>query len=481
MSEVPAVSRRSVLGGAVATGAIAVGFGVVGSAPALAAPGASGAVTASEPRRLAGQTSMINVPYEARRTVRVAVIGLGNRGNGMTTGWSAVPGCQVTAICDIRPDRAKRVADDLAKAGKPRPAEFGGSADSYAEMLKRDDIDLVYIATPWEFHYQQGKAALLAGKHVIVELPIATKLDELWDLVDTCERTRRHLMLAENCSYGRNELAMLKMAHEGVFGDVTNGHGGYLHDLRALLFSDTYYTDSWRRLWHTRSIASFYPMHGLGPIAAAMDINRGDRMTTLHATATAPKGLADYRERFVPKGHPSWNETYINGDLVTCMIETANGRTIRAEHDVSSPRPYSRINSLAGSRGLFEDYAGTSSTGARVYFEPDHGDDSWRDFESYRKEFDHWLWKKIGDDAANNGGHGGMDYVMQWRTVQLMRAGLVPDIDVYDSAAWCAPVPLSVMSLEKEGKPVGIPDFTRGSWVNLRLGLDSRMIEMPPV
>ncbi|MEW2487223.1 Gfo/Idh/MocA family oxidoreductase [Streptomyces sp. NPDC048411] len=481
MSEVPAVSRRSVLGGAVATGAIAIGFGAAGSAPALAAPGASGAVTASEPRRTAGQTSMINVPYEAHRTVRVAVIGLGNRGASMTPGWSAVPGCQVTAVCDIRADRAKRVADNLVKAGKPRPAEFGGSADSYAEMLKRDDIDLVYIATPWEFHYPQGKAALLAGKHVIVELPIATQLDELWDLVDTCERTRRHLMLAENCSYGRNELAMLKMAHDGVFGDVTNGHGGYLHDLRALLFSDTYYTDSWRRLWHTRSIASFYSMHGLAPIAAAMDINRGDRMTTLRATATAPKGLADYRERFVPKGHPSWNETYINGDLVTCMIETANGRTIRAEHNVSEPRPYSRINSLAGSRGIFEDYAGDSSTGARIYFEPDHGDDAWRDFESYRKEFDHWLWKKIGDDAANNGGHGGMDYVMQWRTVQLMRAGLVPDIDVYDSAAWCASVPLSVMSLEKDGKPVAIPDFTRGAWVNLRLGLDSRMVEMPPV
>jgi predicted dehydrogenase len=399
----------------------------------------------------------------------------------MTKGWSVVPGCQVTAVCDIRADRAKRVADDLVKAGKPRPAEYGGSDTSYAEMLKRDDIDLVYIATPWEFHYEQGRAALLAGKHVIVELPIATELDELWDLVDTSERTRRHLMLAENCSYGRNELAMLKMAHEGVFGDVTNGHGGYLHDLRALLFSNTYYTDSWRRLWHTRSTASFYAMHGLAPVAAAMDINRGDRMTTLRATATAPKGLADYRERFVPKGHPSWNETYINGDLVTCMIETAKGRVIRAEHDVSSPRPYSRINSLAGSRGIFEDYAGTSRTGGRIYFEPDHGGHSWRDFEPYRKEFDHWLWKKIGDDAANNGGHGGMDYVLQWRTVQQMRAGLVPDIDVYDSATWCSPVPLSVMSLDRKGKPVAVPDFTRGAWVNLRGGLDSRMTDMPPV
>jgi predicted dehydrogenase len=477
MPEIPAVSRRLLLGGAIATGALAAGIGSAQAAPVTEAATA----VDPAPRRRPGQKSMIDVAFEPYRTVRVGVIGLGNRGHGMSEGWSVVPGCTVTAVCDIRAERAKRTADRLVATGKPRPAEYGGSDESFARMLERDDIDLVYIATPWEFHYQQGRAALLAGKHVIVELPIATGLDELWDLVDTSERTRRHLILSENCSYGRNELAMLKMAHEGLFGDVTNGHGGYLHDLRALLFSDTYYTDAWRRLWHTRSTASFYAMHGLAPIAAAMDINRGDRMTVLRATATEPKGLADYRERFVPRSHPSWQETYINGDLVTCLIDTAKGRVIRAEHDVSSPRPYSRINSLAGSRGIFEDYAGTSTTGGRIYVEPDHGGHSWRDFDTYRKEFDHWLWKKIGDDAANNGGHGGMDYVLQWRTVQLMRAGLVPDIDVYDSAAWCAPVPLSVKSLAAGGRPVEVPDFTRGSWVNLRTGLDSRTSEMPPV
>ncbi|WP_327121860.1 Gfo/Idh/MocA family oxidoreductase [Streptomyces sp. NBC_01341] len=479
MPGIPAVSRRLLLGGTLATGAAAAGLGPGAATAAGAAP--AEAVTAATPGRRPGQKSMINVPFEPYRTVRVGVIGLGNRGSGMTTGWSVVPGCVVTAVCDIRADRAARTADGLVAAGKPRPAEYGGSAEAYAKMLQRDDIDLVYIATPWEFHFEQGKAALLAGKHAVVELPVATELHELWDLVDTSERTRRNLMLSENCSYGRNELAMLKMAHEGLFGDVTNGHGGYLHDLRELLFSDTYYTDAWRRRWHTRSTASFYAMHGLAPVAAAMDINRGDRMTTLKATATAPKGLADYRERFIPKSHPSWRETYINGDLVSCAIETANGRTIRAEHDVSSPRPYSRINSLAGSRGIFEDYAGTSTTGGRIYVEPDHGGHSWRDFDTYLKEFDHWLWKKIGDDAASNGGHGGMDYVLQWRTVQLMRTGLVPDIDVYDSASWCAPVPLSVMSLEKKGRPVPVPDFTRGSWVNLRTGLDSRSTDMPPV
>lgn len=424
---------------------------------------------------------MIGVPFERHQSVRIGIIGVGNRGNSMSIGWAAVPGAKVVAVCDIRKARATNIANSLVAKGRPRPAEYGGTADSYKQMLADMDLDLVYIATPWEFHHEQGKAAMLAGAHAMVELPVATELAELWDLVDTSEKTRKHLMLAENCSYGRNELAMLKMAHEGVFGDVTNGHGGYLHDLRELLFADGYYTDDWRRKWHTRSTASFYAMHGLAPIAAAMDINRGDRMKTLSATATPPKGLADYRARFVPKGHRSWNEEYINGDLVTCLIGTEKGRIIRAEHDVSTPRPYSRINSLAGSRGIFEDYAGGGSTGARVYLEPDHGGHNWADFAPSQQKFDHWLWKKVGADAAANGGHGGMDYIMQWRTVQSMRTGTIADIDVYDSAAWCAPVPLSAISLADGGRPVDIPDFTRGGWVRPRVGLDSVALDMPAV
>ena len=464
MPELPKHSRRAFL----TTGAagVAAGLVAVNSGPALATPLA--------PTRRRGQKSMVGVPFDSYETVRIGLIGLGNRGMGMLTGWTAVPGAVVTAVCDIRPDRATRAADRVQAEGKPRPAEHSGSDESFLELVNRDDVDFVYVATPWEFHYEHGRAAMKGGKHVGIELPIATELEELWDLVDTSERTQRHCWLMENCSYGRNELAILKMAHEGVFGEITNGHGGYLHDLRELLFSDTYYTDTWRRKWHTRSNASFYAMHGLAPIAADMDINRGDRMTTLRAFETEPKGLADYRERNIPRDHPSWNETYLKGDLTTCMIGTHRGRVIRAEHDVSSPRPYSRINSLAGSRGIVEDYP------ARIYFEPDHGGHSWRDFAPYQQEFDHWLWRKVGDDAEENGGHGGMDYILQWRIVQQMRAGLVPDIDIYDSAVWCSPVPLSVQSLRKDGAEVAVPDFTRGRWAELRTGLDSRESEMPP-
>ena len=465
MVELSTTSRRGLLGGALAVSGLAAAPTHVLGAPA----------------RLRGQRSMIGVPFEEHETVRIGLIGLGNRGMGMLSGWLAVPGAQVTAVCDIRTDRAERAADQVEQAGRPRPATYGGSDSSFERLLDRDDVDLVYVATPWEFHYPQGRAALRAGKHVGVELPIALELDELWDLVDSSERNRKHLWLMENCSYGRNELAMLKMAHDGAFGDVTNGHGGYLHDLRELLFSDTYYTDAWRRMWHTRQDASFYPMHGLAPIAACMDINRGDRMLSLAATSTAPRGLADYRERFVPRTHPSWQETYVKGDLTTCLIETQKGRVIRAEHDVSSPRPYSRINSLAGTLGIVEDYVPVGQAGARVYVEPDHSGHSWRDFTPYRDEYDHWLWKKVGSNPDNPGGHGGIDYILQWRIVQQMRAGLVPDIDVYDAAVWSSPVPLSAASLKQDGRPVEVPDFTRGRWAELRPGLDSRESDMPAV
>ncbi|RCK69450.1 gfo/Idh/MocA family oxidoreductase [Desertihabitans brevis] len=470
MPDLPPLSRRLVLGGALA--------GTATGTVATALPAAADVVPQPSPPRPRGQQSMIGVPFEPREVVRIGLIGLGNRGMGMLPAWVDVPGAQVVAVCDVRAERARRAADQVAAKGKPRPTEYSRGRTGYKQMLAREELDLVYIATPWEFHHEQGVAALRTGAHVGVELPVATELDELWDLVDTSEKTRRHLWLMENCSYGRNELAMLRMAHDGVFGDITNGHGGYLHDLRELLFADGYYTDDWRRLWHTRSRASFYPMHGLAPIAAAMDINRGDRMVTLQATDTPPRGLADYRERFVPRDHRSWDETYINGDLVTCLIGTEQGRVIRAEHDVSSPRPYSRINTLAGSRGILEDYAGTDETGARVYLEPHHDGHTWRGFAEVRAEYDHWLWRKLGDEAAN-GGHGGMDYLLQWRVVQQLRAGLVPDIDVYDAAAWCSPVPLSVASLEADGAPVEVPDFTRGQWRDARPGLDSEETDMP--
>lgn len=410
---------------------------------------------------------MVGVPFDQYDEVRVGIIGLGNRGMGMLPLFDAVPGVRVTAVCDVRPERVRQASDRLAENGSRRPREYSRSARDFERLAQASDVDFVFIATPWEDHYEQGAACLRGGKHVGIDLPIATELEELWSLVDLSEQTRRHCLLMANCNYGRQELAMLKMAHDGVFGEITNGHGGYLHDLRDLLFSETYYYNQWRRKWFTQRNRAFYPMHGLGPIAAAMDVNRGDRMVSLTATASPAHGLADYRERNVSTDRADvWDEEYIAGDRVTCMITTEQGRLIRAEDDVCTPRPYSRINTIAGSRGVLEDYP------SRIYLEPEHSDHSWQDSGPWLQEYDHWLWREIGDDAENHGGHGGMDYILVYRVMQCMRQGLVPDIDVYDSATWCSPVPLSEASLSTGG-PVEIPDFTRGNYTEYRNGLDS--------
>lgn len=456
-------SRRSVLWTAGAAGA-GLGLGgltagqasAAGRAPAAAAATPAAAPTAKGP-------SMIGVPFERRRTVRVGIVGLGNRGASMIDLFLAVPGVRVVALCDPVREKTARAAKKVTDAGQPAPAVYSKDEDDYEKLCERGDLDFVYLATPWDLHFPMAKAALRGGKHVGVECPLALRLDELWELVDLSERTRRHCMQLENCCYGRNELRVLRMAHAGLFGELLHGAGAYNHDLRGLMFDPEYYEGPWRRLWHTRLRGDLYPNHGFGPVANYMDINRGDRAVRISSMGSPALGLAAYRKEHMPAGDPSWKESYVESDRTISLVQTAKGRVIRLEHDVSTPHPYSRINSLGGTKGVFEDYP------ERIYLEPDHTNDEWGDFGQYAK-WDHWLWK---EHANPPGGHGGMDYMMIFRLMQCMRLGLVPDFDVYDAATWTAPVPLSDASIRANGAPQEIPDFTRGRWKEARPGMDS--------
>ena len=192
-----------------------------------------------------------------------------------------------------------------------------------------------------------------------------------------------------------------------------------------------------------------------------LDINRGDRFDYLVSMSTPEMGLSKWRADHEPKDSSKWKEQYLTGDLNISLIKTARGRTIRVEHDVSSPRPYSRINSVQGTKGIFEDYP------ARIYIEGDGADDRWTTLDGYKAKYEHALWRELGE-KARAGGHGGMDYVMAYRLIQTMREGLTPDMDVYDAASWSAPGPLSEISVAKGSMPVQFPDFTRGSWSGSR-------------
>ncbi|UQS29213.1 Gfo/Idh/MocA family oxidoreductase [Streptomyces fradiae] len=463
-----APSRRAVLRTGAGVAGAGLGIGALGAAPAaLAAPAGSGGAVPAAPEAAPPPrqgSTMAGVPFERRPIVRVGVVGLGNRGDAMLDLFLAVPGVRVAAVCDPVREKAARAVAKVTAAGQPSPAVYASGEHDYERLCERGDLDLVYVATPWELHFPMARAALLNGKHVGVECPVAMTLGELWALVDLSERTRRHCMQLENCCYGRNETRVLRMAHAGRFGELLHAAGAYNHDLREPMFSPTYYEGPWRRLWHTRLRGDLYPNHGFGPVANYLDVNRGDRVVALSSFGTPALGLAEYRAAHMPPGHPSWKESYVGSDRTVSMLRTAKGRVIRLEHDVSAPHPYSRINSLGGTKGVFEDYP------ARIYVEPDHRDHRWGDFAAYAEEFDHWLWKEHADPP---GGHGGMDYLMVYRLTQCMRLGLVPDFDVYDAATWTAPVPLSHASVRAQGAPMAFPDFTRGEWRRPRAGVDS--------
>lgn len=456
------LSRRAMLR---TSAAAAAGAGIAGltAQHATASPSEPGATA---PVRTG--TSMMGVPFEARETVRMGIIGLGNRGSAMLTELLNIPGVRVTAVCDVDPGKVQRASKAITDHGDPQPAQYSGEQDLHEQLCTRDDVDIVYVATPWEWHVPMALTAMRSGKHVGVECPLAPTIEELWELVDTSERTRRHCIQLENCCYGQNEMRVLRLAHEQRFGTLLYGSGAYIHDLREELFSPSYYAGEWRRGWHTRTNGDFYPTHGLGPVASYMDINRGDRLVSISSAGSPAAGLAEYRARNVPGEDESWQEDYVKGDVTMSLLRTQQGRVIHLVHDVTTPHPYSRLNHLAGSKGVFEDYP------PRIYLEPERSDHTWGDFDDYAA-YDHWLWTDV--DPGPGGGHGGMDYMMFYRLVQTIRLGLPPDIDVYDSATFSAPFALSAASIDNGGSAVAFPDFTRGDWQTPHPGIDS---EKPP-
>jgi hypothetical protein len=263
--------------------------------------------------------------------------------------------------------------------------------------------------------------------------------------------------MLENCCYGENETLILNMVHAGLFGDLLYGEAAYLHDLRGELFSNEG-EGLWRRTWHTERNGNLYPTHGLGPVSNYMGINRGDRFDYLVSMSTPARGLAEYRAMHIPRSDPKWKERYIEGDMNMSLIKTANGLVIHLQHDVSNPHPYSRINAIAGTKGIFRDYP------PRIYLDGQPGGEEYGSIEPYKAQFEHPLWKKQGEIARKLGGHGGMDFIECYRLIDCMRRGLPPDMDVYDAAAWSAPGPLSEDSLALGSAPVRFPDFTRGRW-----------------
>jgi predicted dehydrogenase len=426
-------------------------FVQVGSACAASLGLGSRALAYSAPQTAA---SMVDVPYD-KREPRIAFIGVGGRGTSLLKNVLAAQG-KIVSICDIVAEKADAASALVVAAGQPKPSTYTDGDHAYEKLLEEKNIDFVIVATPWVWHAPMALASMKAGKDVAIEVPGVVTLEDCWKIVDASEQTRKHCVMLENCCYGYNETLVLRMIHAGLLGDLLYGEGAYLHDLREELFSSKG-EGLWRRAEHTMRNGNLYPTHGLGPVANYMGINRGDGFSHLVSMSTPQMGLDQYRKAHLDPSDPRMKERYVTGDMNISLIKTHNGLTITVKHTVSTPHPYDRINQIAGTKGIFEDYP------ARIYLDGQAGGEAWTGIEAF-KSHEHPLWTDQGKLAEKLGGHGGMDFILLYRLLQCVREGLPPDMDVYDAAAWSAVQPLSIKSVVQGSAPAQFPDFTRGKW-----------------
>jgi hypothetical protein len=404
-----------------------------------------------------GSASMIGVPFSPTPNVRFGVIGTGGRGTSNIHEMLALENAEIVAICDVNKDAALTAQGLIEKAGKKPPVVYANGDHDFENLAKRDDLDFIYIATPWDWHVPMAVASLKNGHHCGVEVPAATTVEGCWDLVNASEKYHRHCLIMENCCYGYTELLILNMVKQGLFGEVIHGEAAYLHDLREELLRNRG-EGLWRRKPHTLLNGNLYPTHGLGPVANYMGVNRGDKFDYLVSMSSLQKGLESYRDAHFSADDPKRAEKYVEGDMNTSLIKTAHGRTIMLQHDVVNARPYSRINAIQGVKGIFRDYP------PRIYFDGQEGGEKYADIDGFKDKYEDRLWKSYGELARKLGGHDGMDFVMLCRLVECMRQGVAPDIDVYDAASWSVAAPLSQQSVANGSAPVKFPDFTRGRW-----------------
>lgn len=429
--------------------------------------GKSRVIKTAVPERPAGQADMVAYAAPAIDTVRVGFIGLGMRGPGAVERFIHIPGTKIVALCDLLPENVAKCQKMLEKAGLPAAAEYTDAEDAWKELCERDDIDLVYIATDWKHHARMGVYAMKQGKHTAIEVPSAMTLDEIWTLIDTSERTRKHCMQLENCVYDFFEMNTLNMAQQGLFGEVLHVEGSYIHNLKDFW---PYYWNNWRLDYNHENRGDVYATHGMGPACQLLDMHRGDRMTTLVAMDTKAVCAPDYIEQTTGV-RPN---DFKNGDHTMTMIRTANGKTIHIQHDVVTPRPYSRMYQLTGTKGFANKYPvqGYALEPEQIALSemPDHENLSSHGFLSPEQQAEltekymHPIIREVGDFARKVGGHGGMDFIMDYRMIYCLRNGLPLDMDVYDMAEWCCLAPLTALSIENDSAPVEVPDFTRGAW-----------------
>ena len=395
---------------------------------------------------------------ETAKPIRVGVVGTGGRGTGLLGTMLLMQGLEFPALCDINIENLTQAQDIVVKAGHPKPDGYSKDEYVYEKLMSRDDLDAVIIATPWQWHTPMAVCGMENGKYVGVEVPAAITLQECWDLVNTHEETGVPCMMLENWSFRRDNLALLNMVRQGLFGEIVHCHCAHSHDCIDHWFFDREGNDRWAAEFLIKRNCDQYPTHSLGPVISWLDINCGDYFSSMTSTASASKGINAYFARKFGSDHPGAKRKYKQGDIVTTTVKTHKGRTIVINYDMQLPRPYDNRWMLQGTQGIYNEQRNALHIVDRspVYHQ-------WEPFPPYQEEFDHVWWKNMMGDPAIYG-HGGTDYLELDMFLRAVRNKTQTLIDVYDSVIMSCIVPLSEKSIADGSVPVECPDFTRGKW-----------------
>ena len=403
--------------------------------------------------------------FSANERLQIGIIGTGLRGQWNTKLLLDRPDVDIPVICDINQRMIEMTLKLFSKAGRPEPKIYDNGPEDYRNMITKESLDAVNIATPWEWHHPMAILAMKNKMHVGVEVPAALTIKDCWDLVDTSEKTKKLCMIMENVNYRRDIMAVLNMVRQGIFGELIHCQGGYQHDLRHVKFNDgngpygggvefgenAFSEASWRTQHSVDKNADLYPTHGLGPISPMLKINRGNRMLHLTSTASQSRGLNKYIVDNGGAGHPNAKVKFKLGDVVTTLIKCANGQTIVLSHDTNSPRPYSLNFRVQGTQGLW------MNDSKSIYIEGrSPKPHKWENDKEYLKEFDHPLWKKFSETKTtlSQSGHGGMDFFIIRAFVESIKGSQQPVIDVYDAVSMSCIVPLSEKSIKKNSASI---------------------------
>jgi predicted dehydrogenase len=418
--------------------------------------------------RPSDQTYMGDFAAKPLAIVRAAFIGLGYRGKGHLEFFATLEGTEVVALSDLYADNIDKSLEILKEANRDPEGvgRYSGSETAWKQMLSEVRPDVVFISTNWINHAPMAIESMRSGAHAFVEVPLATSIDELWDIVNTSEQTQKHCMMMENVNYSRDELMFLNMCRKGVIGELLHAEAAYIHELRWQMEEQDRGTGSWRTYHYAHRNGNLYPTHGLGPVAQYMNLARGeDQFRRLTSFSTPARGRALYAQKNYPPDH-KWNALdFKGGDLNTSLIKTELGRTIMVQWDETSPRPYTRHNLIQGTSGILAGFPTRAAfDGGFEGLTSDHH--RWiqgEQLQALYEKYDHPLYKRLNSAAAGSG-HGGMDGIMMYRIVECLQQGLPLDQNVYEGALWSSVTELSERSVASDGMPQDFVDFTRGDW-----------------